>query len=92
MDITDRFPVTSARGHKCIFIMYDFDNNYINAVPIVSQKSHVLVEAFKTCYGELKSKNLTARLLCLDNKISKDLIAAIEAKNLEYQLVSPGDH
>ena len=92
MDLTGRFPVTSARGHKYIFIMYDFDNNYINAVPIVSRKSHVLVEAFKTCYEELKAKNLTARLLRLDNEISKDLIAAIEAENLEYQLVSPGDH
>lgn len=92
MDLTGRFPVTLACGHKYIFIMYNFDNNYINAVSIVSRKSRVLVEAFKTCYEELKSKNLTARLLRLDNKISKDLTAAIEAKNLDYQLVSPGDH
>jgi hypothetical protein len=38
MDLAGRYPITSACGHKNIMVMYDFDSNYINAVPIKSQK------------------------------------------------------
>ncbi|OEU20461.1 hypothetical protein FRACYDRAFT_181335 [Fragilariopsis cylindrus CCMP1102] len=92
MDLPGRYPVTSARGHKYIMVMYDYDTNYINAVPIKSRKSSELVAAFKFCYDELKERGFTARVLRLDNEISTELIAAIREQNLEYQIVSPGDH
>ena len=92
MDMAGRYPVTSARGHKYIMVMYDYDTNYINAVPIKSRKSNELVQAFKICYDELKQKGITARVLRLDNEISAELITAIEEQQLQYQIVSPGDH
>ena len=92
IDLPGRYPVTSARGHKYIFVMYDYDSNFINAIPIKSRKSHILVEAFKECYSALCRNGLTGRLLRLDNEISKTLIAAIEAAGLDNQLASPGDH
>jgi hypothetical protein len=63
MDLPGRYPVTSARGHKYIFVMYDYDSNFINAIPIKSRKSHILVEAFKECYSALCQNGLTGRLL-----------------------------
>ena len=36
-DFAGRYPITSQRGHKYIFIMYDYDTNYINAVPVKSR-------------------------------------------------------
>ncbi|OEU19979.1 hypothetical protein FRACYDRAFT_182300, partial [Fragilariopsis cylindrus CCMP1102] len=92
MDLPGRYPVTSARGHKYIMVMYDYDTNYINAVPIRSRKSSELVAAFKFCYDELKERGFTARVMRLDNEISTELIAAIGELNLDYQIVSPGDH
>ena len=91
-DLPGRYPITSARGHKYLFVMYDFDTNYINAVPIKSRKSSELVRGFKECYDTLKKNGLNARLLRLDNEVSKDLIAEIEENKLVYQLASPGDH
>ena len=91
-DLPGRYPITSARGHKYLFVMYDFDSNYINAVPIKSRKSCELVRGFTECYELLKKNGLTARMLRLDNEVSKELIATIENNELTYQLASPGDH
>jgi hypothetical protein len=92
MDLPGRYPIISARGHKYIMVMFDYDTNYINAIPIKSRKSNELVRAFKICYDELKQKGLTARVLRLDNEISAELIRAIEEEKLDYQIASPGDH
>jgi hypothetical protein len=91
-DLPGRYPITSARGHKYLFLMYDHDSNFINAIPIHSRKTPELIRAFKECYNELRDHGLTARLLKLDNEVSKDLIKVITDTGLEYQLVSPGDH
>ena len=37
MDLPGRYPVTSAAGHKYIFIMYDLDSNYVKLVLIKSR-------------------------------------------------------
>ena len=47
MDITGRFPVTSAQGYKYIFIMYDFDSGYIKPIAMKSRKSDELVWCYK---------------------------------------------
>jgi hypothetical protein len=75
-----------------LFLMYDHDSNFINAIPIHSWKTPELIRAFKECYNELSDHGLTARLLKLDNEVSKDLIKVITDTGLKYQLVSPGDH
>ena len=90
-DLPGRYPVTSARGHKYTCVVYDFDTNYINEITIKSRKLSELVRASEECYNILKKNCLTARLLRLDNEVSKYLIAAIEKNQLNYQLASPGD-
>jgi hypothetical protein len=92
MDMPGRYPVTSARGHKHIMVFYDYNLNYINAVPIKSRKSSELVQAFTVCYDELKKKGFKTRVLRLDNEISRVLITAIESEGLKYQIASPDDH
>jgi hypothetical protein len=73
-------------------VFYDYDVNYINAIPIKSQKSSELVNAFNVCYDKLRKRGFEARVLRLDNEISKELIIAIENEGLQYQIASPGDH
>jgi hypothetical protein len=36
-DLPGRYPITSARGHKYLFLMYDHDSNFINAIPLHSR-------------------------------------------------------
>jgi hypothetical protein len=91
-DLPGRYPITSAKGHKYIFLMYDNDSGYINAIPIKSRKSDELVKAYQTCYNTLKNRGLIARLMRIDNEVSKTLIEAIEKDNLKLQIASPGDH
>ena len=53
-DLPGRYPITSACGHKYIFLLYDHDTNYIHACPIKSRKAEDLIIGFSTCYAELK--------------------------------------
>ena len=46
MDFAGRYPITSRRGNKYIFVLYDFDTNYINAVAIKSRKTKHYIAAF----------------------------------------------
>ena len=75
MDFAGRYPVTLKRGHKYIFIMYNYNGNYTFAVPVKSRKTSEYLRAFQECYDELKHHGFTAHLLRLDNEVSKDLIA-----------------
>lgn len=91
MDLPGRYSITSKRGNKYIFLVVDQDSNYINAVPIPSRKSSELIKAFIICYEEMKAAGFIAKLLRLDNEVSRDLIKAIKVQELNYQIVPPGD-
>eukprot|EP00536_Pseudo-nitzschia_multiseries_P019533 jgi/Psemu1/232750/e_gw1.5331.1.1 len=91
-DLPGRYPVTSRRGHQYVFLMYDYDSNYIDVEPIQSRKSEDLLQGFTACYTRMKEDNVSAKIVRMDNKSSKKLIAYITKNNLDYQLASPGDH
>ena len=50
------------------------------------------MRGFEECYNDLKKKGFIARLVKLDNEISKEMVQLFEDLNLDYQLVAPGDH
>ena len=91
-NLPGRYPVTSARGHKYLFVMYDFDANYIHATPIKSQKSEELVKVFTESYAILTKHGFRAKSVRLDNEISKEFKDHLSSINFPFQLVSPGDH
>ena len=64
-DLPGRYPTTSARGHKYMFLMYNYDANYIYAVAIKSRKSIDLVKGFADCYTNLTKNNFKAHTLKL---------------------------
>ena len=92
MDFAKQYPVTSKRGHKYIFIMYNSNSNYTFEVPVKYRKTSEYLRAFQECYNKLKQHGFTAHLLQLDNEISKDLINCICDNELDFQIVSPGNH
>ena len=92
-DLPGQYPVTSAWGHKYIFLLYDHDTNFIHACPIKSRKAEDLIQGFTTCSNKLKQNGFTASKLKLDNEISKLFITHItENEQIEHQLVSAGNH
>lgn len=72
--------------------MYDYDTNVINATAIKPHKQHDLVDGYDQLYKDLQKAGIQPVLHKLDNETSKDLIASIEEKRLEYQLAPPYDH
>ena len=75
------YAVTSFDGYKYVTVMVDVDTEYINAAPITSRKAPQLVQGFQECYEELKSKGIIARVVRLDNEISKRMIAEFKQQD-----------
>ena len=91
-DQTGRFPTTSGRGHKYLFIMYDVDVEYIHAVAIKSRKKSELIRAFKEAYDNLTECGFEPILHRIDHETSEELISAIKARGLDYQIIATGAH
>jgi hypothetical protein len=91
-DLPGRFPTTSAQGNSYVMVMYDFDSNTINAVAIKNRKKESLIKGYNEMYEDLKKAGINPVLHQLDNETSTDLIREIEAKGMDYQIASPGDH
>ena len=92
MDLLGRFPITSATGNNYIFIMYDCDSNYIKPVAMKARKTDKIIRCYGECYDYYKKLGFTAKLLKLDNEVSKRLMKKHDCENLKYQMVSRGDH
>ena len=72
-DLPGRFPVTSARGHNYIFVLYDYDTNYIRAVPIKSREKTVLLKSLKDSFDMFRRKGIRPKLVKMDNEVSKKM-------------------
>ncbi len=91
-DLPGRFPFISSRGNNYIFVLYDYDSNAILATPIKSRQTQHLIQGYDFCYNLLKKAGIIPTLQRLDNEVSKELIASIESKHVEYQLANAHDH
>eukprot|EP00536_Pseudo-nitzschia_multiseries_P003593 jgi/Psemu1/8153/gm1.8153_g len=92
-DLPKRYPIISHRGHKYVFLMYNYNSNYIDVEPMIkSHKSKDILCWFTACYVRMKENNMGTKLAQMDNETSKKLIAYITKNNLDYQLASLGDH
>ena len=92
MDLPGRYPITSATGYKYIFIMLDCDSNYVKGCAMKSREIDEILRCYNKCYTYYKNAGFTARLLRLDNEVSKRLVQKIIDDKLDYQLVAPHDH
>ena len=92
VDLPERYPETSFDGHKYTYVMHDTITNYINAKGLKSRRAPELLRGFEEYYHDMKKKGFIARLVKLDNEISKKTVQLFEDQNLDYQLVVPGGH
>ena len=91
-DQTGRFPITSARGHKYVFLLCDVDTGHIQAIPIRSRKKGELTRAFKEAYEELVACGFEPVLHRIDHETSDELLKAIKEKGLTYEIMPPKNH
>jgi hypothetical protein len=91
-DITGRFPVQSSRGHKYIFVLYDYDSNAILVEPIKSRAADELLRAFTTLHTRLLQAGRSPSMYFLDNEASTLLKEQLRKLKIQYQLVPPHMH
>ena len=91
-DQTGPFLVPSSSGNRYIFVLYDYDTNYIAAVGIPTRTKLQLIRAYRHILHLFKRKGLHPKLQRLDNEISDMMKEEIEAHNISYQLTPAGNH
>eukprot|EP00536_Pseudo-nitzschia_multiseries_P001232 jgi/Psemu1/2825/gm1.2825_g len=62
------------KGQNYIYLMFDYDTNYIMTVPIKSREAEDLVEGFRTCYEELKEQGMD-HFVSILFRVNKDCCA-----------------
>ena len=91
-DQTGKFPVTSSKGNAYLFVLYDFDSNYIAAEPIKNRTATSILEACQLCHERLTRAGLKPTFQILDNECSAALKNYFSRNKISYQLVPPGVH
>jgi hypothetical protein len=92
-DLPGRYPVTSRRGNKYIFVLYDYDSNLIIAEPIKSRNASDLVNGFDTCFKALtkngcfrcRLKNGSSTILCFPQ-----IFFASSRSRMRFAVTYPG--
>ena len=68
---TGAFPILSISGNKYIFLLYDDDTDYIEAVAIPSHTQHKNLKDYQQYNDMHKSRGVETQLQRLDNEAYK---------------------
>ena len=72
-DATGALPVMSLNGKQYYMVMYDYDNNYINAIPVSDLRDETVVAAVKEFFDEMEENGHSPRLNISDNQAATSL-------------------
>ena len=91
-DLCGRFPTTSSRGVKYIYVMYVCGCNSIATIAIKNRSDKEIIKAFTSLTEYLKSRGINPVLHFMYNEVSTALNITITSINIKYQLVPPSNH
>lgn len=91
-DQTGRFVLPSSTGNNYLLVLYDYDSNYIDAVPIQNRSARSILNAFKTSHNRLVKAGLRPQLHRLDNECSELLKDYLHEQGIHHQLTPAGIH
>jgi hypothetical protein len=72
-DQTGRFIVSSSDGNNQLFVLLDYDVNFIAAEPMKNKSSPDIISAYKRAYKKPWQAGLSPKLQRLDNECSEAL-------------------
>jgi len=61
-DQTGQFLCPSLSGNKCLLVLYNFNENYIDAVPMPSRTKHQILLPYKKSTEMLRKNGFTSKL------------------------------
>ena len=91
-DQTGTLPAISLDGHQYFFIAYDYDNNYIYAVPVKDLKDDTILEAFDEVFSDLKNKGHKPKFNVTDNQATKPIKEYLAKEDGKWQFMEPSNH
>jgi hypothetical protein len=91
-DKTRRFPFTSSRQSKYIYVLCDIDSNQIKVEPLTSRKDHLIIATHTKIIDRLKAMGIHPKMHYLDNEALQAYKDAIEECGMTYQLITPHVH
>ena len=91
-DLCGVYPTMLNCGMKYTLVLYDYDSNAILAEAMKTNIGKAITKAYDALHTELTDAGITPILKYLNNETSKELIASIKSKNIQYQLTAPHDH
>ena len=91
-DQTGALPAISLDGHQYFFVAYDYDSNYIYAVPVKDLKDDTILEAFDQVFSDLKNKGHKPKFNVTDNQAAKPIKEYLAKEDCKWQFVEPSNH
>ena len=91
-DATGALPVLSLEGMQYFFVAYDYDTNYIFALPIKNLKDDTIVAAFEEVFTTLTDKGHRPTFNVSDNQASAPIKKFLQKENCRWQFVEPTNH
>ena len=91
-DLTGRFPMRSSMGNQYILVGYHYDGNCILGHAVKDRKATTLTAAWQLLHSTFAQAGVAPKTYVMDNEISAELLAALQAGNADYQLVPPHTH
>ena len=91
-DCTGRLPTRALDGQQLFFIAYDYDTNYIFAIPLISTTDRDILDAFKQVHQMLTDKGYKPVFNVTDNQAAAPIKAFMQQQNGTAQFVEPNNH
>ena len=91
-DLTGKFPTTSRRGNKYIFVLYNWDTNSIIARAMKNRTDEEFLRVHDEIIDELTIKGVKPTTQRLDNEASKAYTNNITKHGIKYQLTPAQIH
>ena len=91
-DQTGKFPITSSRGNKYVFVFYHYDTNVILGYALKSRTTTDICAAWNIAFKNLKSHGEAPNVHILDNECSNEMKTMFQNEKVQYQLVPPHIH
>ena len=91
-DQTGKFPITSSRGNKYVFVFYHYDTNVILGYALKSRTTTDICAAWNIAFKNLKSHGEAPNVHILDNECSNEMKTMFQNEKVKYQLVPPHIH
>ena len=91
-DLTGKFPVTSNRGNKYIFVIYEYKRNRIFIRPMKARSYSKFIWVFKDLHEHLLTRGLNPEYMILDNEASPDFQRELKSKYIGFQPSPPVMH